>query len=136
MADRSRKQSATIPSKNPFVDGGGSEWAQVARACPILTQMVRGQAGRKSLYMCNPWRQNNWRKQRIIRIERNESPTREPWKQDPYQLLQGASRDIVSGQEHGGAKKRRNWNGPVPSHLRLLLWQASQACCTQHTRRR
>jgi hypothetical protein len=88
--DHSWKKRATILSRNPFVDGGGSEWAQAARACQILTLVVRVQVGRKSLCMCNLWRQNNWRKQRIIRIERNEGPKRESWKQKTYQLLHGA----------------------------------------------
>src|SRR5713101_4964528 len=69
MTDRSRKQKATIPSRNPFVSGAGSEWAQAARACQILTLVERGQVGRKSLCMCNLWRQNNWRRQQIIRMK-------------------------------------------------------------------
>jgi hypothetical protein len=68
MFDRSWKQRATVPSKNPFVDGAGSEWAQAARACRILTLVERGQVGRKSPCRCNPWRQNSWRTQRIINI--------------------------------------------------------------------
>ena len=66
MTDRSRKQRATIPCRNPFVDGAGSEWAQAVGACLILTPVARGQAGRKSLCMCNLWRQNNWRTQQIL----------------------------------------------------------------------
>ncbi len=50
-----------ILSKNPFADGrAGCERAQPVGACQmILTLVVRGQGGRKSLYMCNPWRQSN-----------------------------------------------------------------------------
>ena len=42
-------------SKNPFVDGAESEWAQAARACRILTPVERGLVGQKSLCRCNLW---------------------------------------------------------------------------------
>jgi hypothetical protein len=67
MTDHSWRQKLMILSRNPFGDGGGSDWAQLAGACRILMLAAREQVGRKSLCRCNLWRQSNWRTQRIIR---------------------------------------------------------------------
>jgi hypothetical protein len=60
MTDHSWRQKLTTLSKNPFEDGGGSDWAQPAWAYQILMLAEREQVGRKSLCRCNLWRQSNW----------------------------------------------------------------------------